>query len=145
MQEFSKYRVITAGIILMFIFVIAAIYTNTKDVAMKKIQEQNTEIANNQPKIEPVTQENNLPADITTGNSGNTANEINDEMYRITERVTQLEQKVYSASNAGNEQSVRCTVQGIIDNEHLVPLTAESAVNESRTNGKEVVITCIFK
>ena len=38
MQEFSKYRVITAGFILMFIFIVAAIYTNTKDIANKKLK-----------------------------------------------------------------------------------------------------------
>lgn len=56
MQEFSKYRVITAGIVLMFIFVIAAIYTNTKDVAMKKMNAQKSEITQNQPQAEQGTQ-----------------------------------------------------------------------------------------
>ena len=36
MQEFSKYKVITFGLVLMFVFVIAAIYANTKDIALQK-------------------------------------------------------------------------------------------------------------
>ena len=143
MQHFSKYRMITAGIILMFIFVIAAIYTNTKDVAAKRLKAQNSEITGNLPKIQ---QENDItPAfgDSEQNNPDvNNDNTTSNELIKITERVSQLEQKVYTDNQ---EQSVRCSVKGIIDDGHMVPLSAEDAVNESKINNKEVIITCIFK
>ena len=144
MQYFSKYRMITVGIILMFIFVIAAIYTNTKDVAAKKMQERNG-IAT--PNLINTDKENDItPAfgDSEQNNPGvNNDNATSNELIKITERVSQLEQKVYT--NNDEEQSVKCSVKGIIDDGHMVPLSAEEAVNESKINNKEVIITCIFK
>ncbi|MBP3847631.1 hypothetical protein J6I39_07780 [bacterium] len=143
MQEFSKYRVITAGIVLMFIFVIAAIYTNTKEVATKKMNAQKNEISQNQPKIEQGTQIE-TPPDFATQKNSDSGIQANNEIANITERVTQLEQKVYTQGDNGIE-SVSCSVKGIIDNGHMVPLSPQEAINESRTNDKEVIITCFFK
>lgn len=143
MQEFSKYRVITAGIVLMFIFVIAAIYTNTKDVAMKKMNAQKSEITQNQPQAEQGTQIE-PPPDFATQKNENSESQAGNEIANITERVTQLEQKVYTQTD-NTIESVSCSVKGIIDNGHMVPLSPQEAINESRTNDKEVIITCFFK
>lgn len=144
MQHFSKYRMITVSIILMFIFVIAAIYTNTKDVAAKKMQERNG-IAT--PNLINTDKETDIAPAIgnSEGNNQETNNDNgnSNEIIKLTERITQLEQKVYT--NNDEEQSVKCSVKGIIDDGHMVPLSPEDAVNESRTNNKEVIITCIFK
>jgi len=144
MQEFSKYRVITAGIILMFVFAIAAIYTNTKDVAEKKIQNQAT---NQQQAI--ISQETDLEnvSDTATQNTTTSVNndETNNQILQITERIDELERKVFAPQNNDNDKSVRCMVQGIISDGHIIPLSSQEAVNESRTNGKEVLITCVFK
>lgn len=142
MHQFSKYRMITAGIILMFIFAIAAIYTNTKDAAERKINNRtNTE---QQINVEQKTSIENLQ-DITTQNTHhNIDNETNNQILQITERLDELERKVFAPQN-NNDGSVRCTVRGIINDGHIIPLSSQEAVNESRTNGKEVLITCIFK
>jgi len=148
MQEFSKYRMITAGIILMFIFAIAAIYTNTKDAAVKKVQNK-TAIEQPQQTQQPVIEEGSSIQtsvnDITTQNNNNDINNgTNNQILQITERLDELERKVFAPQN-NDDGSVRCTVQGILNDGHIIPLSAQEAVNESRTNGKEVLITCIFK
>lgn len=144
MQEFSKYRIITAGIILMFIFAIAAIYTNTKDAAVKKIQNQTV---NEQQIPQAVVQEGSSidnPEDITTSNNNINNTETNNQILQITERIDELERKVFAPQN-DDEKSVKCMVQGILNDGHIIPASAEEAVNASRTSGKEVLITCVFK
>lgn len=143
MQEFSKYRMITAGIILMFIFAIAAIYTNTKDATEKKIQSKiDTE---QQQVVTEATVLQNSIQDITTQNVNHDNNsETNNQILQITERIDELERKVF-APQSEDDKSVRCIVRGVISDGHIVPLSSQAAVDESRTNGKEVLITCVFK
>ena len=149
MQEFSKYRVITAGFILMFIFIVAAIYTNTKDIANKKLKSGDiVQEQVQQPVIEQATQTTEFNGeDFATQSSSNNINsneETSNKILQITERIDELERKVFSPSN-DNDKSVRCMVQGIIDDGHIIPMSSQEAVNESRNKGKEVLITCIFK
>ena len=149
MQEFSKYRVITAGFILMFIFIVAAIYTNTKDIANKKLK--SGDIVQEQIQ-QPVTEQETKTTefngeDFATQSSNNITSSNEDtsnKILQITERIDELERKVFSPAN-DNDKSVRCTVQGIINDGHIIPMSSQEAVNESRTNGKEVLITCVFK
>lgn len=149
MQEFSKYRIITVGFILMFIFIVAAIYTNTKDIASKKLKSADTvQEQVQQPVIEQETQTTQFGgsdfATQSTDNNINNNEETSNKILQITERIDELERKVFSPAN-DNDKSVRCVVQGIIDDGHIVPLSSQEAVRESRANGKEVLITCVFK
>ncbi|MBR1618471.1 hypothetical protein IJ674_01090 [bacterium] len=149
MQEFSKYRIITVGFILMFIFIVAAIYTNTRDIANKKLKSSDTMQEQIQ---QPITELGTQTAEfgnsdfVTQNDDKNISNneETNNKIMQITERIDELERKVFAPAN-DNDKSVRCMVQGIIDDGHIVPLSSSEAVNESRTNGKEVLITCVFK
>ena len=149
MQEYSKYRMITAGIILMFVFAIAAIYTNTKDAALKTMQNKNNnELGQSFSINKDINKEvvNNSVDDKTQNINTNADNETNNQILQITERLDTLERKVFSPqSNNDDDKSVRCEVRGIISDGHIVPISPSEAVNESRTNGKEVLITCIFK
>ncbi|MBO6180884.1 hypothetical protein J6O86_04280 [bacterium] len=149
MQEFSKYRVITAGFILMFIFIVAAIYTNTKDIANKKLK--SGDIVQEQIQ-QPVTEQETKTTEFngedfatqSSNNSTSSNEDTSNKILQITERIDELERKVFSPAN-DNDKSVRCTVQGIINDGHIIPMSSQEAVNESRTNGKEVLITCVFK
>ena len=146
MQEFSKYKVITAGIILMFIFAVAAIYSNTKEAAEKKLNEKPAvEQKQNQEVIEPGTVINTR-GDFATQNTNNDINnqETNNQILQITERLDALERKVLSPENSAN-MNMRCNIRGVVDNGHFVPMESEEAVKESHSNGKEVLITCVFK
>ena len=139
MQEFSKYRAITVGFILMFIFVIAAIYTNTKDAVTTK-QQNNQIMPQNIESKNSFNKTNNAYLD----NQQNLSNEIDNKIVQISDRLSQLEQKVYNAPNY-DQQGVRCNIRGIISDGRIVPLSPEESVNESKMNDREVLITCVFK
>ena len=145
MQEFSKYKMITAGIILMFIFAVAAIYSNTKEAAEKKLNEKPA-IEQSQGEIEQGTTINTMTGDFATQNTNNDNNneETNNQILGITERLDKLERIVFTPENNEN-LGMRCNIKGIVDDGHFVPMSSDDAVKESRNNGKEVLITCVIK
>lgn len=147
MQEFSKYKVITFGLVLMFVFVIAAIYTNTKDIALQKSktmqdssqQQINSTSTDTQAQIETEFNDN-TPAVVTDNN-----NDLGNKILNLTERIDNIERTVFAPKNYNVDSGVRCSVKGIINDEHFVPMSVSDALRESRENNKEVLITCIFK
>ena len=150
MQEFSKYRVITVGFILMFIFIIAAIYTNTKDAAEQKLKAEgkniNKEVISNFGTRTKVDENSQNSADVDANEQINdTDNEINNKILLLTDRISSLEKKVYTSDNASDASAVRCSVKGIVDGDNIVYMSDEEAIKESRENNKEVIITCLFK
>ena len=149
MQEFSKYKVITFGFVLMFVFVIAAIYTNTKDIAMRKTkliknssQEQiNTGNTDTQSQIEIAVNE-----DAPTVATENNNNDLGNKILNLTERIDNIERTVFAPKDNSQDAGVRCSVKGVInDDGHFAPMSENDALRESRENNKEVLITCIFK
>lgn len=147
MQEFSKYKVITFGLVLMFVFVIAAIYTNTKDIASQKSktmqdssqQQINSTSTDTQAQIETELSDN-TPAVVTENN-----NDLGNKILNLTERIDNIERTVFAPKNDNADSGVRCSVKGIINDGHFMPMSDSDALRESRENNKEVLITCIFK
>ncbi len=147
MQEFSKYKVITFGLVLMFVFVIAAIYTNTKDIASQKSktmqdssqQQINSTSTDAQAQIETELSDN-TPAVVTENN-----NDLGNKILNLTERIDNIERTVFAPKNDNADSGVRCSVKGIINDGHFMPMSDSDALRESRENNKEVLITCIFK
>lgn len=147
MQEFSKYKVITFGLVLMFVFVIAAIYTNTKDIASQKsktkqvssLQQINSTSTDTQAQIETELSDN-TPAVVTENN-----NDLGNKILNLTERIDNIERTVFAPKNDNADSGVRCSVKGIINDGHFMPMSDSDALRESRENNKEVLITCIFK
>jgi len=147
MQEFSKYKVITFGLVLMFVFVIAAIYANTKDIALQKSktmqdssqQQINSTSTDTQAQIETELSDN-TPAVVTENN-----NDLGNKILNLTERIDNIERTVFAPKNDNADSGVRCSVKGIINDGHFMPMSDSDALRESRENNKEVLITCIFK
>ena len=110
MQEFSKYKMITVGIVLMFIFAVAAIYSNTKEAAEKKLNEKPA-IEQSQGEIEQGTAINTI-GDFATQNTNNDNNiETDNQILQITERLDELEKKVFTQENNEN-LGMRCNIKG---------------------------------
>ena len=147
MQEFSKYKVITFGLVLMFVFVIAAKYANTKDIALQKSktmqdssqQQINSTSTDTQAQIETELSDN-TPAVVTENN-----NDLGNKILNLTERIDNIERTVFAPKNDNADSGVRCSVKGIINDGHFMPMSDSDALRESRENNKEVLITCIFK
>ena len=149
MQEFSKYKVITFGLVLMFVFVIAAIYANTKDIALQKsktMPDSSTQQVNNTSTDTQSSMEtelsDNTPAVVTENNNNN---DLGNKILNLTERIDNIERTVFAPKNDNADSGVRCSVKGIINDGHFVPMSDSDALRESRENNKEVLITCTFK
>ena len=63
----------------------------------------------------------------------------------LKDRIDNLEKTVFSQNNNDGGNAVRCTVKGVIDGDHIIPMSDSDAVRESKENNKEVLISCIFK
>ena len=80
MQELSKFQITTIIFLLMFVFVIGAIYTNTKDAANKKLDENNNNFQ--QRAQEDYNYEQNI------------ISENNNQIQNLSNRIDELSQQV---------------------------------------------------
>lgn len=136
MREFSKFRVITVGFILMFIFAIAAMYSNTKDIAAQKLKDNE----NYENKVDDIIPpEQNFP-NIKFDNISD--NEFETNNGNLEKRVQILEETVSNISVNKSNSSLNCQIRGILDNEDVIPLSSEESIEEAKLNNKEIVITC---
>ena len=140
MQEFNKFRVITAGFILMFVFVVAAMYTNTKDITEQKVKEAGGTVKQN---VNPYDFnkkkfKNNEQMNLTDEN----------EVSQLEKRITYLENSIANIKTemASNKRSnLNCQIRGILDNDEVVPFSPRDAIDEANMNNREIVITCRVK
>ena len=142
MQGFNKFRILTAGFILMFIFAIAAMYSNTKDITAQRVKNHSTNSAttstttpaanNNIYSNKPVFDE---PMD----------NQSFTQLRNLTDRIEQLEKSVRNLNGEVaqfTESGLACKIRGVLDNGEVIPLPPAESIAESKMNKREVVITC---
>ena len=140
MQEFNKFRVITAGFILMFVFVVAAMYTNTKDITDQKLKEAGGEI-----------NQNVNPYDFNKKKfKNNEKMNLNDEnqVSQLEKRIANLENSVANLNTEmviNRKSNLKCQIRGILDNDEVIPFSPQDAVDEANMNNREIVITCRVK
>lgn len=134
MQGFNKFRVLTVGFILMFVFAIAAMYTNTKDIAMQKSKK--SEIAKNNISNDTLSNDN------LRFHKKDTDEDYLDQIDVLTARVDNLEK---SLRENNNDSGLNCQIRGVLDNGDVIPLSPSESVEEANLNKKELVITCTVK
>lgn len=134
MQGFNKFRVLTVGFILMFVFAIAAMYTNTKDIAMQK--SKNSEIAKNNISNDTLSNDN------LRFHKKDTDEDYLDQIDVLTARVDNLEK---SLRENNNDSGLNCQIRGVLDDGDVIPLSPSESVEEANLNKKELVITCTVK
>lgn len=136
MERFSKFKVLTIAFLLMFVFVIAAIYTNTKDVTESKMkinqQSQNES-------IESQTQKEQSNSNFDS-NSDYRLNEMSSRIDDLASRIDNLQN-----NTSQNGSGMNCKIEGILSDGNIVPISSEEALQEARVNNKEVVMTCSFR
>lgn len=132
MLELNKFKIVTVAFILIFIFCVAAIYTNTKDVANNKLQngdekiyEINNEIDYNENKI---------------SHSSSTVRDLQDRVSNLEIQYNRITQEQDNGASKMN-----CNIQGVMNGDILVPLSQSESLNEAQNNGKELVLLCSFK
>lgn len=132
MNGLNKFKMITIVFICMFIFVVAAIYTNTKEASVQKLQ------TNQQGQSEN--------GDANNIENGNTVSGDNPQIQDLYVRIDELSQRIEDLSHDRNSDgtSISCNIQGILNGDNIEELTQESAIQEARDNGKELVMICSF-
>lgn len=128
MEGLNKFKVLTIIFIAMFIFVIAAIYSNTKDASMKKAKQ------NAQQTEKQVQQDEN---NIAVGNAQ--LEEMYVKLNELNKTVEELSNK--SGNSAGD---MNCSIRGIMGEDGMIALSADAALQEARDNGKELILSCKF-
>lgn len=132
MESMNKFKVLTIIIICLFMFAIAAMYTNTKDVSEGKAKQS----AQNPSRYEEQTR-NKEKLDFT------------DLMYSLDalqHRVEELEAKTGNVSSQTSGSSdLNCSIYGSKTLRGIEPLSPNAAVQDAQINGNDLVITCSLR
>ncbi|MBE7712241.1 MAG: hypothetical protein E7Z87_00685 [Cyanobacteria bacterium SIG26] len=123
MDGFNKYQAITVAVILMFGFVVAAIYTNTKDASAQKNLEKSAQVENSQT--------------ITTDSIKDLYNEIE----FLKERFESLKNEVSETNKSGD---FSCKVYGVMTESGVEEQLPSEALRNARDNDAQLVLTCDF-
>lgn len=133
MRELSKFQITTVIFLLMFVFVIGAIYTNTKEVADKKLNANNNAIVQNN--------ENDYDYE------RNVISENNSQIKDLSNRVDELTQQITNLKNTKFQEehsNVKCRIFGITTPNGFMQLNQSEAISEAYNNGADLVMTCNF-
>lgn len=131
MESMNKFKILTIVIICMFLFAIAAIYSNTKDVTTGKVQMKNEAQKENLQDAADQTQ---------TAISQNTegVQDLNTQIEVLNRRIDELSQKL----DQDNSSYLNCKIYGTMTENGIESLSEDAAVQEARVNNSDLVITC---
>lgn len=131
MEGLNKFKVLTIVFLCMFVFVIAAIYTNTKDASENKTQETQ-KLQEEQVRDQIASESNNISSD-------------NAQLQELSMRLDNLTQRLDEMNSSSSGKRLNCNIQGVLDeNSNIEQLTQDAALQEAQNNGKELVLTCSF-
>ncbi|CDE97844.1 unknown [Clostridium sp. CAG:813] len=123
MEGLNKFKVLTIAFICMFVFVVAAIYSNTKDATMKKEKQKAEQMANRE---------------------GDNISVDNAQLEELYIKVNELNKSVEELNLQKSGNNVNCEIRGIMGDNGLEELTIDAALQEARDNGRELVMGCHF-
>lgn len=123
MEGLNKFKVLTIAFICMFVFVVAAIYSNTKDATMKKEKQK---------------------AEQTANREGDNISVDNAQLEELYIKVNELNKSVEELNLQKSGNNVNCEIRGVMGDNGLEELTIDAALQEARDNGRELVMGCHF-
>lgn len=129
MFELNKFKIATLFFVLIFVFAIAAMYSNTKDI----VNEKNgyTKSEQNYRQEQKSSKDNNINSN---------------EIVKLKNRISDLEQKVSDITDNENDiDRLNCRIQGYMSGDILVPVSESESLREARENDKELVMLCTFQ
>ncbi len=133
MESMNKFKVLTIIVICMFIFAIAAIYSNTKDASEGKMQ------AKQQAQDEQVQDEIKTNENTDEANNSDTATQID----VLNRRIDELNDKIGNSDNNGTP--LNCKIYGSMTSSGIEQLSPDAAVQEAKVNNNDLVITCSMR
>lgn len=131
MNGLNKFQALTIVFICMFVFVIAAFYTNTKEEVSKKTNPNNEKMVQNQ----------NNNQNTTVNNS---ANEDRQRLYRLIDDVQDLSGKVDQFIVNEGRDKVVCTMEGFFNDGNVEQIPSDTSIQEIKDNGKQIILFCSF-
>lgn len=123
MESINKFKVLTVVILCLFVFVVGAIYTNTKDESIKK-GEPIVKIDKN---YRPTDQQN--------------LNDVARQVEILARRVEDLSDKM---SDGSSDDSLNCKIYGTMDYNGIKRMSSYDAIQDAKRNNSSVVLTCSF-
>lgn len=120
MESMNKFKVLTVIIICMFLFIVAAIYSNTKDASINKVQQKKLSTDYDKQKA-------SLNNDVNVS-------ELQNQIEFLNKRVDDL--------SVNSSSGLTCKIIGVSTGEEIFKLTQDEAIEEARNSGAEIVITC---
>lgn len=139
MDGLNKFKIITIGFICIFILLVSAMYTTTKNVAQKQEVEQEQQeqlrqqaIANRQARME---REQSI-------NRNSNQDNMSNEFYTLKNQVEYMSRDIENLK--ANESQMRCRVQGIYNNGTIEETSTDYALREARNRGEDIVLICNF-
>lgn len=142
MESLNKFKILTIIFLCMFVFIVAAIYTNTKDVSTGKMKLKNE--AENAQVQEDINAENQNNIQ-NTNELTNMAMQIDNLNKRVDELTLKLNNTDPNAVSSGSSTGLNCRIIGALTPEGIEQLTAEAAVQEAKVNNRELAIACSFQ
>lgn len=132
MENVNKFKVFTIVIICTFVFVIGAIYTNTKDVTEEKTGER--------------IEQTDAYTD-TRSNYGRNTNAYGTEIDDLRQRVDELSAKIDNSDRRRQEASssdLKCRIAGTLSGRGMEEMSPSAAVNDAKINNNDLVVLCSF-
>ena len=123
MEGLNKFKVLTIAFICLFVFVVAAIYSNTNDATMKQGKQKAEQMANRE---------------------GDNISVDNAQLEELYIKVNELNKSVEELNLQKSGNNVNCEIRGIMGDNGLEELTIDAALQEARDNGRELVMGCHF-
>ena len=120
MESMNKFKVLTIIILCMFIFAIAAMYSNTKDASKKDTA----------PKIDK-TFRADTPENL---------NDLAVQFDALSRRVDELSSRV-SSQNADTED-FKCKIFGTMSYDGIEKMPSDEAIEDAKNTGSTIVLTC---
>lgn len=135
MNGLNKFQALTIVFICMFVFVIAAFYTNTKEEVSKKTNLNNEKMVQNQ---------NNNQNNNQNTTAYDSANEDRQRLYQLIDDVQDLSGKVDEFIVNEGRDKVVCTMEGFFNDGNVEQIPSDTSIQEIKDNGKQLILFCSF-
>ena len=123
MKGVNKFQVLTVVVVCMFLFVIAAIYSNTKDATVTKAQKSSS-----------------LSTDYKNKNEVVQSNKNTEDLQRqidfVNQRIDELVERAETTSGKD------CKIIGVYTSDGILRMSKKEAIDDARTSGADIVLRC---
>lgn len=133
MESINKFKVFTIIIFCTFVFAIAAMYINTKDVTDDKTGTQKESV--------------NSEDEYSRRENVNSSVDMSGEIRNIYQRLDELNAKIDNSrrqDSKSNANNLKCRIAGTLGARGMEEMSPNAAINDARINKNDLVVLCSF-